>query len=381
MFLFSAGLYVHIPFCASKCQYCSFYSVAANTKSIQRYYQALCSQIESSVKLEPWASLPYASIFLGGGTPSILPTAMLCDLLSRLKHHVQVQKNAEISIEVNPATIDFEGFKALRKAGFNRVSIGCQALTDQALYQLGRVHSAQDAIACFHAARRAGIANISLDFMYGLPGQTALQWQQTLEQIDQLQPEHLSLYELTLEEGTPLMDAAEKGTLQLPSEEVILECMALMDQFCATTPYKRYEISNYARQGAQCRHNINYWHNGAYLGLGPSAVSSYKGRRWTGKANVASYCKRAEQGQSLWDAEEPLDHETYFRETVMIGLRLIEGVDTEALYRRFGIDVRSYYGKTLTRLIDQNLIELHDAWLRLSKTGLPLANMVMAEFV
>ncbi|MBP7926491.1 MAG: coproporphyrinogen III oxidase family protein, partial [Desulfobulbus sp.] len=231
------------------------------------------------------------------------------------------------------------------------------------------------------AARDAGFENLSLDLMYGLPGQSAADWRATLEQALALGPDHLSLYELTPEEGTPLSADLCAGRLSLPSEEEVLAMMAVIDALVAASPLARYEISNYAAVGRECRHNLTYWQNGCYLGLGPGATAFYGGVRRTAVADPDEYCRRLGQGRSVWQVEERLDREAAFRETVVMGLRLTAGVDEAALRRRFGLDPASYYGPLLEQLVAQGLLVRRDGRLRLTAAGLPLANRVMAELV
>ncbi|PIE59335.1 MAG: coproporphyrinogen III oxidase [Desulfobulbus propionicus] len=375
------GLYVHIPFCQSKCIYCSFYSIPVRIFDINRYYTALCLQIRQAAAVFPWNSWHYASVFFGGGTPSILPVDMLCALLEKLQQTLPIDNEAEISIEINPATIDLKGLIKLRKAGFNRVSIGCQSFSDADLQLLGRRYSAQKAGAACGKARRAGFDNVSLDCMYGLPGQTWRQWGKTLEQALSYEPDHLSLYELTLEDNTQLMRAVEDGKLHLPQEEEVLAMMEKTTEMLSVTPFIRYEISNHARPGRQCHHNVNYWQNGPYLGLGAAAVSSYNGTRWTGTRKVQDYCRQAENGCIPWQIDDQLDNEACFRETVMIGLRMLQGVNRARLLQRFHIDVATYYGAILERLIHARFLAFDGSWLRLTRKGLPLANTIMAELI
>ncbi|WP_028585864.1 radical SAM family heme chaperone HemW [Desulfogranum mediterraneum] len=375
------GLYLHVPFCQSKCSYCSFSSFVGSPTDIRDYYQAVLGQLKLLSRRPPWDRLPFATIFFGGGTPSILPRELPAELLGRLARAFRLEPQAEVSMEINPATISPREMNSLRRAGFNRLSIGVQSLDDATLALIGRGHNREEALRAFQAARAAGFSDLSLDLIYGLPGQDAAQWRQTLETVLALEPDHLSLYELTLEEGTPLTRAVARGELRLPGEEEVLAMMEQTRIILGSSPLERYEISNYARPGHRCRHNLNYWHNGSYLGLGPAAVSGHGGRRWTGIKQLSRFCRAVAAGTPAWGDQETLDQESYFRESVVIGLRLIRGVDLEALHRRFGIDGLSYYGQTLSRLVELQLVELKGSRLRLSAKGKPLANQVMAELV
>lgn len=377
-----AGLYVHVPFCRRKCGYCSFFSIAPQAGDRARFATAVRTQMRRMAEQAEIRALVFATVFFGGGTPSVLPVAVLAGLLSDLRTLFALAVDeTEISIEVNPGTTDADGLIDLRRAGFNRLSIGVQSLDDAELRLLGRVHSAGDALTTIAAARRAGFDNLSFDLMYGLPGQTASSWQVTLNRALALDPAHLSMYELTVEAGTPCAKAVALGRMILPAEEEVLAMMAANDAAIGQSNLVRYEISNYARPGRECRHNLNYWHNGYYLGFGPGAVSSFGGARSSAVADLDAYCRLIETGQPAWEETEQLDREAAFRESVVLGLRLLAGVNIAALRERFGFDLPSYYGPTLDRLIVQGWLRLRQGCLQLTSTGLPLANRVMAELV
>ena len=376
------GIYLHVPFCLSKCNYCSFYSCTATDSLIRQYHGAVIKRLPTLHQLAPWKGLPFSTIFFGGGTPSILPVELLADLVSRIQKSFSfTDDQTEISIEVNPATINQRGLTKLRQAGFNRLSIGFQSLDDQQLKRIGRPHSAGDALETYAAARKAGFTNISIDLMYGLLAQTPEQWSKILDQAMELEPDHISMYELTLEPGTPLAIAVDKGALSLPDEDAVMEMMESTRKAICHSPFKRYEISNYARPGYRCRHNLNYWNNGSYLGIGPGAVSAFEGKRWSTKQDLAQFVDIVNVPEATEGEIEVLDHEAYFRETVMIGLRLTEGIDLKKLHDRFNIDPMLYYGKTLTHLLEQKLLKLDGQKLCLTHHGFALANTVMAELV
>lgn len=375
------GVYLHVPFCLSKCNYCSFYSCTATDTCIRQYHAAVLKRLTTLRHQAPWKALSFTTIFFGGGTPSILPVPLLAELLACIQKSFSITKDqAEISIEVNPATIDQDGLSKLCQAGFNRLSIGFQSLDDQQLKRIGRPHSASDALETYGAARKAGFANISIDLMYGLPEQTPEQWSKILAQTMELKPEHISMYELTLEPGTPLASAVDRGETSLPDEDAVMKMMEITRKTISHSPLKRYEISNYARPGFRCRHNLNYWNNGSYLGIGPGAVSAFEGKRWSTREDLAQFLDAVNTPESAEEVEV-LDHAAYFRETVVIGLRLTAGIDLKKLHDRFNIDPIIYYGKTLTRLLEQKLLKLDGQKLCLTDHGLALANTVMAELV
>jgi oxygen-independent coproporphyrinogen-3 oxidase len=349
---------------------------------MQALVAALRQQIGQSAELSEVRVLAFATLFIGGGTPSLLHADLLAEVLALCRQSFCWSAEApEISIEVNPGTIDEQGLRALRRAGCNRLSIGIQSLDDDTLHRLGRLHSREQALVTVKAARRAGFDHLSCDLMYGLPGQTARSWRWTLEEILSHAPQHLSLYELTVEEDTPLWEQVDNGQCVLPPEEEVLAMMAITEELTGKAGYRRYEISNYALPGYQCRHNLNYWHNGFYLGLGPGAVSALAGERRSAVANLQEYCRLVNLKQPVWKEVERLEREAAFRETVVMGLRMVNGVSVNALRSRYSLDPTTYYGPTLAHLIDQEFLVLQHGRLRLSRKGLPLANQVMAQLV
>lgn len=369
------GLYLHVPFCLKKCAYCSFYSLPGR-QDFHRYLAAVNKQ-----RRQFSAERPLTSIFFGGGTPTMLPPEDLRLLLTACRQQFRCIEEAEISIEVNPATVDLSALQTLRLAGWNRLSIGVQSFQNTELQRLGRPHKAADAVQTVCLARKAGFTNIGLDLMYALPGQTLRTWQATLAQALRLAPQHLSIYELTIEAGTPFARQQERDELPLPDEDTVLRMLEATGQMVSQAGFRRYEISNYAQPGCECRHNINYWRNGDWIGLGPSAVSSIAGTRCTAVADVDEFCRRMETGEDVWQDRETLDQEAAFRETVVLCLRMTAGVSLLELHRRFGIDAASYYGETLSKLLALGMLEIVQDHLRLTAAGLLLANTVMAELV
>jgi oxygen-independent coproporphyrinogen-3 oxidase len=369
------GLYLHVPFCLRKCGYCSFYSEAGRQDS-SRWLAAVIKQLRQF-----FSPRPLTSIFFGGGTPTMLPPEVLRDLLAECRQHFFCAEEAEISLEANPATVDLSALQTLRQAGFNRLSLGVQSLHDTELRRLGRPHTAAEATQTAKLAQQAGFANLNIDLMCGLPDQTLQSWSETLTQALTLRPQHLSIYELTVEEGTPFARQQKEGKLLLPDEDAALRMLEAARQMTEEAGFHRYEISNYALPGCECRHNINYWRNNEYIGIGPGAVSCLNGMRKSAVADVAEFCSRIEKGQEVWEHEECLEPEAAFRETVIMGLRMTEGLALDELRRRFSIDAAAYYGETLARLTKQGLLELADGRLRLTAQGLLLANPVMAELV
>lgn len=376
------GLYLHVPFCLRKCPYCSFFSVAGARELHGGYVRAVKGQMARMLESGRIGDHKVATVFVGGGTPSILAPDKLTDLLAQFHDgFIMAAGEVETSIEVNPATVGYPELVQLSRGGFNRISIGVQSLADRELRELGRPHTADDALRTIADARKAGFANLNIDLMYGLPGQTVGGWEKTLARALAEGPDHLALYELTIEEGTPFARQQQQGGLELPPEDAVLDMMAATAETIAGAGFSRYEISNYARPGRECCHNLNYWRNGWYVGLGPGAVSCLAGRRYTAVADVGEYCRRIAAGEEWWSDEEELDPEARFRETVVMGLRMTDGISLAELRRRFGLNVSEYYGDALRQLEQHCLVAVQGDRLRLTPAGMNLANQVMVRLV
>lgn len=373
------ALYLHIPFCRSKCHYCSFSSCAGESDLYALYVAALKQELSHVAGLAP--PLPLESLFIGGGTPSILPCDLLTGILDHCRKLFAMTPGIEISVETNPGTVDEGYLQELFKAGVNRLSLGVQSFNDRELKNLGRVHNAEEPILAVQAARNAGFTNINLDLMCGLPGQTAFSWCESLGKALSLQPEHLSVYQLSIEAGTRFAGLFASGKIELPVEDDILEFDRLTTEGCRAAGMHHYEISNYSLTGYECRHNVNYWLNEEYLACGASAVSYRNGVREKRIAGGREYIRRLEAGLPVVEESECLSAEASFRETVIMGLRLVRGVCRETLRQRFGRDLVQYYGPALEKLLNLRLVELTDTHLRLTDRGRPLANQVMAELV
>jgi len=375
----SSSLYIHIPFCVAKCSYCSFNSYAGLERLQERYVDALaveCSQVASEGQ-----RTPLKTVFLGGGTPSVLSNEQLKHLFGVISTDFEIAKGAEISIEANPGTVDAEKFDTLRQCGVNRLSIGVQSFDDHELRTIGRIHSAAEARSAVETAQAAGFHNLSIDLMYGLPGQTAESWQQSLDTALSLSVQHLSLYQLTVEEETPLEGMIQKGRVQLPDEDVVADLDTITASLLAKSDFRQYEISNYAEKNYQCRHNVNYWNNRDYYGLGAGAVSYSHGTRVKNIADPSHYCALLESGQSVHAEEECLQREESFRETVIMALRMNKGVSTDDLQARYGLDFEQLYGDIVQDLCGRNLLARGNKNVYLTAKGRTFANLVMAELV
>lgn len=376
------GVYVHIPYCVKKCRYCDFCSIPID-ETAGRYRSALEQEIALSRAKFPDARVK--TVFFGGGTPTILPAEDLCAILDAIRTAFPVEPDAEISIECNPKTIGFEGLQKLRQAGFNRLSIGLQATQNDLLKRIGRVHSFEEFLATYSAARDVGFTNINVDLMHGLPGQEQADYLDAIRTVASLGPTHISAYSLILEEGTPLYDDVTAGRETLPDPDATADMedagMALLTEL----GYRRYEVSNFAKPGFECRHNLIYWHNEPYLGLGAAAHSSMIEDgfwvRFSNDSSIPAYLKKLDHGK-LPRAERILTNtfEQMF-ESVMLGLRLVEGIDRKAFFDRFGCDVIETYREAYDKNDRFGFWDHTDpAYLRLTPLGMDHLDSVLRDF-
>lgn len=371
------SIYVHIPFCARRCAYCDFNTYAWRGSIVRDTLDAIRTQIEAT---DP-EGIVVPTIFFGGGTPTFPEPEHLLRILEAIRSRFQVLPDAEISIEANPGTVDRSRFAVLRQAGFNRLSMGVQAFDDHLLRVLGRVHSSGEAIRSYESARAAGFENINLDLMFALPGQTMRQWQRSVRIAVSLQPEHISCYALTIEPNTPFHTLYRKGLLDLPGEEEDLRMYQYAIRALTRAGYEHYEISNFAKPGFRCRHNMVYWRNEEYLGFGPGAVSYRNGVRWKCLSNPRRYVQAVRDGLSLAEEEERLPRIAALGETMMLMLRLREGADVKAVEQRYGVNLLQQYAHQVSRLRRLRLLEVTPEYWRITPKGLPIANTICAEFL
>jgi len=375
------GLYIHIPFCRRKCRYCSFISRPCAGPPPTAYLEALLSHIRLYARVDWLKGREISSIFIGGGTPSLYDGKSLARLISACRDNFNCRPGLEISMESNPNSLSPAQLSRCREAGLNRLSIGVQSFNERLLKILGRSHNRDQARQAFRMARTAGFENINLDLMYGLPEQSPADWRQTLNEAAALAPEHLSIYELSVEPGTRFAELSKKQQLTLPAEEEVIEQENLTCSFLKREGFERYEISNFARPGRQCRHNLNYWQNGSYLGIGAAAVSCLSGLRLRNVEKTADYIKMVHRGLLPLTDGEALSREASFRESVIMGLRLLQGVSLTDLRLRYLLHPRDYYGPVLHGLMKRGLIVMDDDYMRLSTRALPVANQILAELV
>ncbi len=394
------SLYVHVPFCLSKCPYCDFNTYQGIEGLMEPYANAL------STELTLWGgvldSRRVNTVFFGGGTPSYLGPASLGRILETISSGFELTEDAEVTIEANPGDLTPETLDALKSIGATRLSIGVQSLDDGLLKMLGRRHSADEALAAHSAAREAGFDQVNLDLIYGLPGQTLGQWRDTVETAAGAEPGHLSLYALTLEEGTPMEQWVGRGTLPEPDPDLAADMYELASGRLGDAGYVRYEISNWALSGHESLHNKAYWRNLPYLGVGPGAHSRLGSRRfWTVKP-PRDYIRLAERWNENWrggsseipeiddallgsaltvDGWEEISPELDMAETMILGLRLTEGIDVQAFKDRFSVDPFALYASQIKALTRQGLLECADGRLRLTDKGMLLSNQAFVEFL
>lgn len=376
------GLYVHIPFCARRCPYCDFaIHIGARADFREAYVAALERELTQALQAPEISGRQLTSLFFGGGTPTLVPEEALALLLKRVYENNDVDPQAEVTIEANPENLTPAKLKALRQAGFNRLSLGVQSLDDEALRYLGRVHRAADVERVVLAAREAGWENVSLDLIYAVPQQSRQAWQRTLEQSIRLPLTHVSCYSLTIESGTPFGKRAERGTLLPVCDDAQADQMQDAHDILQAAGILRYEISNYARPGFESKHNRNYWQGGDYLAVGCGAHGHLNGLRWWNERDAAKYTELIQAQNSARTGEELLTPRQRLDEVVMLGLRTREGFSLEEVAKRLGINVRSALGEPLQRLTAQNWLEEKEGCIRLSARGMPVADAVALQLL
>jgi len=374
------SVYVHIPFCVRKCAYCDFISFKYEPEAVKAYRKALLSEIESYSEL--LSDFEIKSIFIGGGTPSLMPEDFHEELISAIASKAHIEKNAEITMEANPDSILERDSKRLLLAGYNRLSIGIQSFDDCILKQIGRVHDSRQSLLAFEHARKGGFENISIDLMYGLPGQTMDRWKKDLGiAADELSPEHISSYSLIVNENTPIMKLLNNSPGIFPEEKEDREMHHFCTDFLASRGYCQYEVSNYAKEGRESLHNKNYWERGNYLGLGVAAHSFIGKERCQNTSNFEDYVKRAQEGKTRIVESEILTQRDEIFEEIFLGLRMTSGIDMEPAGKRIGIDFERTFKKTTAALKKNGLVVVENGRLLLTRKGMDLSNSVFLEFL
>ena len=381
-------LYIHIPFCVEKCLYCDFLSAPPHSNEAELYLHVLQQEIRQ--KAPRFQSFQVVSIFIGGGTPSMLPGELIGELLDCVRKYFSVEGNAEITIECNPGTLDEKKLQAYKSAGINRLSVGLQSSNDILLKKLGRIHTYSQFLNNFYTARDLGFYNINVDLMYGLPYQTSGTLRATLEDVVRLEPEHLSVYGLILEEGTPFYEIygddakrRERGEVPsfLPSEYEETQMDRIIRAVLDDAGYKRYEISNYARAGQFCRHNIGYWTGVEYLGLGLGASSYLRTGNTYVRSRNCTGLHRYLRGHVYAEEEQTLTLENRIEEFMFLGLRMTEGISRRAFAARFGRQIEEVYGPVLNKLYGRELLAHYGDRILLTGRGMDVSNVVLSEFL
>ncbi len=374
------GLYIHIPYCLSRCHYCDFNTYRFDAGEADRYLEGLAREIDRWGAMEAVRDRRVGSIFFGGGTPSILEAPQIVGILDRCREAFELEEDVEVSLEANPGTVDLAKLRAIRTGGVDRLSFGVQAVQDRLLTRIGRAHTADEAEQAFRMARTAGFTNINLDLMFGLPDQSLDDWAESLRWAMRLSPEHLSTYGLILEEGTRFHHEHRAGALGLPDEETEAAMYRMTMHLLGAAGYEQYEISNFSRPGFRCRHNLVYWEHREYLGLGAGAHSYFGGRRFYNERLPAAYLRAIlERGTAVAGGEQ-LSPEALRSERLMLGLRLRAGIDLHTFKETLGIeDLRDSH--TVAHLVDDGFLGVKHGRLQITDSGLLVANELIAQLL
>lgn len=371
------GIYVHIPFCKSKCYYCDFISYSNKDSKTEEYIQAVkkeiaCQKIKSEI----------TTIYIGGGTPSYIESKYIKEILEEIQKK-DISENAEITIEVNPGTVTIEKLRDYKEAGINRLSIGLQSAKDELLKQIGRIHNFEQFLETYKMARKVGFKNINVDLMLGLPNQRISDLKETLEKVIELQPEHISVYSLIVEDGTPIANKIENGALELPEEDVERNMYWYAKNTLELNGYIHYEISNFAKKAYESKHNMNCWKQKEYIGIGAAAHSYRDITRYSNTENLGEYIRNIqkenfERNRIIHEIQKEYDTK---KEYMILGLRQIKGVQISKFKEKFVDNPIYLFRKELKKLSDQNLISIEDDYIKLTNKGIDFANLVWEEFV
>lgn len=373
-------LYVHVPFCLSKCNYCAFISSKPTNNELTEYPTLLMREMQ----LQECCRKPVTSIYFGGGTPSLLQPTHIAKLLDEIARQSGISSEAEITLEVNPGTVDFSVLELFRSIGINRISLGVQSFDDAILNQLGRIHSVEQSLQTFRNARKAGFNNVSIDLIHSLPRQDLDKWRYDLQQAIQLYPEHISIYGLTVEDDTPFQLLYPSGSPDLADEDLSADMFELADELLTNSGFEHYEIANYAQPGYHSQHNCGYWNRDGYLGLGVAAHSFLRdgyGVRFSNQDNLKEYRQSVSSGQLKRIDEHHLTQEEAMAEYIFLGLRLANGINFQAFRLEFGNSLESVYGALPDDLIKLGLLTRNDIALKLTNRGMLLSNQVFSKFI
>ncbi len=373
------GLYIHVPFCSSKCNYCDFNSYAGRLDVAQSYFDALKKEIELYYNTMRYNIID--TIFIGGGTPSCVNQNYINEVLTLCKIKFNISESCEISIESNPGTLDIEKLNTYRSSGINRISIGLQAYQSKLLKYLGRRHSKEDFIASVELAKKAGFININADVIFGIPGQTMKDWAKTLKVLVGLDITHISAYSLKIEEGTRFGDMLENGELTQVEDELDRNMYHYAIDYLKENGFMQYELSNFAKEGYECKHNLTYWKCVDYLGLGAGAHSLLEGERFSNKYTIEKYINAIEKGLKPVEERYQMEYSDRISEYMFLGLRLNQGVNNSEFKKLFDQDMFNVYEESFKELQHKKLIEICGESVSLTRLGLDLANQVFVKFV
>ena len=367
-------LYVHIPFCVRKCQYCDFLSGPSDEETKDRYIEALLKEIRAAEHTEDYEIV---SVFIGGGTPSALKAEAIASIMRTLQEQFFFCEDAEVTIEANPGTVDLEKLTIYRNVGINRLSLGLQSTDAEELKLLGRIHSYEEFLKSYEWAREAGFSNINIDLMFASPGQTGEAWRQHLYQVAELNPEHISAYSLIIEEGTPF---AEQN-LDLPDEDTEYQMYEDTAEILERYGYRQYEISNYAKQGYMCRHNAGYWQRREYLGFGLGASSLYRGMRFSNTRRMQEYLKESRNPDQIRKDVTVLSRNERIEEFMFLGFRMTEGISEKKFEENFDVRLMDVYGDILQKYEETGFVEHIETKWRLTRKGIHVSNHILADFL
>ena len=371
-------LYIHIPFCIRKCNYCDFLSFPETESGIAQYCHALKEEIKRTG--DQAEGIGVRSVFIGGGTPSILEAEQITEIMTCIRNNFSIEKNAEITIESNPGTLNAEKLNCYHELGINRLSIGLQSTDDDCLRRLGRIHTFQEFEKNYEQARKSGFQNINIDLMSGLPGQSLRGYEDTLNRVTELKPEHISSYSLIIDEGTPVYKS-DSVLQQLPDEDTERKMYERTKEILAQQGYERYEISNYARQGRECIHNLGYWEQVPYLGMGLGASSFYNGARFSNERNFRKYISTPYLPFEHREDYVQVSREEQMEDTMIFGLRKMKGISVSEFEREFGTPIWEMYGSVIERYSNLGLLIQEGDVLRLTDAGIDVSNRIFEDFI
>lgn len=374
------GVYIHVPFCKKKCNYCDFYSVKWDGEWENKYIEAVIDEIKSYKEMMVDKYI-VDTIYFGGGTPTIIKPSNLKRILDSISIVAEIDKHAEISMEANPNTLTDENLKQYKESGINRLSIGIQSLNDEILKNIGRIHNSTDAIDAIDRAMKHGFDNINADAMFNIPGQTTLDIEDTLSKIMERGVKHISFYSLKLEKGTPMYTMEQKNLITMPDEDEERNMYYKGRIVMEKNNLFQYEISNFAVKGFECRHNLKYWNQEEYIGIGPSAHSFMNSIRYSNPSDLKLYCKNIEENNFNRIIQEEMNERELMFEYIMLRLRLTEGLDADEFKRKFNVDFNEKYKRQISYLLVNKLIEQDGSIVKLTERGMDISNYVFEEFM